>query len=64
MAIESIGSSTVDLPAASRQASANRQAEQPPPPKPEQSVERKEEAPRPVKNAEGQTTGTRINVMV
>lgn len=31
-------------------------------PKPEERVEAKEEAPRPVTNAQGQTTGTLINV--
>ena len=31
-------------------------------PRPEERVEKKEEAPKPVKNAEGQTTGSTINV--
>lgn len=31
-------------------------------PRPEERVERKEEQPRPVKNAEGQETGTLVNV--
>lgn len=32
-------------------------------PRPEERVEFKEEAPRPVKNAQGQETGTLINVI-
>ena len=43
------------------QAQQTRQAEQQP--KPEERVERKEEAPRPVVNAQGQQTGTLINVV-
>lgn len=62
MAIESVGSSAQASVSSSRQSAETRQAEQPAP-KPEQRVERNEEAPKPVKNAEGQTTGTRINVI-
>ncbi len=42
----------------SQQAQAAERREQ----RPEERVERKEEAPRPVTNAQGQTTGTVINV--
>lgn len=44
----------------SRQAQQTQQAQ--PQPKPEDRVEKKEEQPKPVVNAQGQTTGTLINV--
>ena len=64
MAIQSVTSSISAYAGSGVQASQAqqaRQAEQQP--KPEERVERKEEAPRPVVNAQGQQTGTLINVV-
>jgi ribosomal protein L12E/L44/L45/RPP1/RPP2 len=49
----------------SQQAQQAQQAQQPETrePRPEERVERKEEPPRPVVNAQGQQTGTLINVI-
>ncbi len=60
MAIESVGSSASASVSVSRQPPQTQQVERREPP-PEQRTEQTQEAPRPVKNAEGQTTGTRIN---
>ena len=68
MAIESVtaGNSAYNANAATQQARDTRptqQAERPPEPPKEQRVEApKQEAPKPVVNAQGQTTGSRINV--
>lgn len=68
MAVESIGSSSTFYSGISRQNAEARQStevrssEEPPVTNPQERVEPAEEAPKPVKNAEGQTTGTRINV--
>ena len=73
MAIQSITSSLSAYAGSGAQASQTqqarqaeqsqqaRQAEQQP--KPEERVDRKEETPRPVVNAQGQPTGTLINVV-
>ncbi len=64
MAIESVGSSSATLVSQqTRQAPEAREAERPAPPR-EQRAEGGEEPrqPQPVKNAEGQVTGTRVNV--
>lgn len=63
MAIDSVSSSA--YAGASRQTTENRQTQQTerPEPKAQQRTEPQEvqEAPKPVKNAQGQTTGTVIN---
>ncbi len=60
MAIESVGSSPGAAASATRIAADVQQVERrDPPPEPKPEVV---EAPKPVKNAEGQTTGTLVNV--
>ena len=66
MAIESVSSSSNAYASnvATQQAKEARpaqSAERPPEPKKEERVEKKEEAPKPVINAQGQQTGNRIN---
>lgn len=60
MAIESVTSSSVALqqPKDAHQSQPVERTE----PKPQERVERKEDAPRPMINAQGQQTGSRINV--
>lgn len=66
MAIDSVTSSanayaaTLQSPEAQRSQQAQRAEQQEP--KPQERVEKKEEPPKPVVNAQGQTTGTLINV--
>lgn len=67
MAVQSVTSSVNAYAQASTSASQAQQSQQAQvaerrEPRPEERVERKEEAPRPVTNAQGQTTGTLINV--
>ena len=61
MAVQSVSSNvsacTQSSTPASQAQSAERREQ-----RPEERVERKEEAPRPVTNAQGQTTGTLIDV--
>lgn len=68
MAIQSVASSISAYANTGAQASQTQQAQQTQQaekrePRPEERVERKEEAPRPVKNAQGQETGTLVNVI-
>jgi hypothetical protein len=68
MAIQSVTSSISAYTNSGAQASQTQQAQQAqqaekPEPRPEQQVERKEEAPRPVVNVQGQQTGTTISVI-
>lgn len=71
MAIQSVASSISAYANTGAQVSQTQQAQQAQQtqlaekrePRPEERVERKEEAPRPVKNAQGQETGTLINVI-
>lgn len=66
MAIDSVTSSSSAYTSnVALQQTKNAQAAQPAErsePKPEERVEKKEEAPKPVVNAQGQQTGSRINV--
>jgi len=64
MDIQSVASSVSAYTNSSTQASQAQQVQQPqqPKPSPAERVELKEEAPGPVKNAEGQETGTLVNV--
>jgi hypothetical protein len=64
MDIQSVTSSISAYANTGAQASQAQQAQQAErrEPRPEERVEPKEEAPRPVKNAEGQETGTLVNV--
>lgn len=64
MAIQSVTSS-ISAYTSSTQGSQAQQAQQAekPEPRPEQQVEPKDEAPRPVVNAQGQQTGTTISVI-
>lgn len=61
MAVESVGSSAGAAASATRLAADAQQVERREP-KPEEVKETTPEAPKPVKNAEGQTTGTVVNV--
>lgn len=61
MAIESVGASPGAAAAATRIAADAQQVERREP-RPEPKQEISVEAPKPVKNAEGQTTGTLVNV--
>lgn len=61
MAVESVGSSPGAAASATRLAADARPVERNEP-KPEERKEATVEAPKPVKNAEGQTTGTVVNV--
>ena len=61
MAIESVGSSPGAAASATRLAADAQQVERREP-RPEEKKEVSAEAPKPVKNAEGQTTGTVVNV--
>lgn len=68
MAIQSVTSSISAYTSSGAQASQSQQARQAQQaeksePRPEDRVERKEEAPRPVINAQGQPTGTTISVI-
>jgi hypothetical protein len=65
MAIESVTSNISAYAGSGAQASQAQQAQQVErrEPRPEERVERKEETPRPVVNAQGQQTGTLINVI-
>lgn len=64
MDIQSVTSSISAYTNSSTQASQAQQVQQPErrEPPPAERVELKEEAPRPVKNAQGQETGTLVNV--
>ena len=63
MAIQSVASSINAYANSSTQATQSQQAQQVErrEPRPAERVELKEEAPRPVKNAQGQVTGTLVN---
>lgn len=61
MAIDSVGASAGAAASANRIAADAQQVERREP-KPEENKEPKVEAAKPVKNAEGQTTGTVVNV--
>ena len=65
MDIQSVTSSINTSANTTAQASQTQQAQQPEmrEPRAAERVEVKEEAPRPVKNAQGQETGTLINVI-
>ena len=65
MDIQSVTSSVSAYTNSSTQTSQAQQVQQAEKrePRPEERVELKEEAPRPVKNAEGQQTGTLVNVI-
>lgn len=68
MAIQSVTSGVNAFGTVSSQATQTQQAQQTQPleqrePRPEERVELKEEAPKPVTNADGQRTGTLINVI-
>lgn len=68
MAIQSVTSNVSSYVTSGAQASQTQQAQQAQQaekrePRPEERVELKEEKPRPVVNAQGQETGTRINVV-
>ena len=65
MAIQSVTSSISAYANGGAQTSQTQQAKQAEQrePRPEERVERKEEPPRPVVNAQGQQTGTLINVV-
>jgi hypothetical protein len=64
MAVDSVTSGTSTQASAARQAAESQQARQVEEQqrRAAESNKRKEEAPKPVVNAQGQTTGTRINV--
>lgn len=64
MAVDSVISSTSTQANVARQASGGQQAQaaQRQEARAEERTEREQEAPRPVVNAQGQTTGTLINV--
>lgn len=63
MAIDSVSSSSSAYANAARQSSENRQAQQAErkEAKPQERAEAQQEAPKPVKNAQGQSTGTVVN---
>jgi hypothetical protein len=67
MDVSSVSSGASAYTNALKQSSSTQQAQQTQAverrePRPEERVEKTEEAPKPVKNAEGQTTGSTINV--